>query len=219
MKFDSRRFGEDTRALKRAIPRAIKKVIDHVAKDVRENYMKVTAPNLEIAKQSGKLRPFTKNAVLYKKARINNLVSHVYMKTLQHDYLKNTIDKGRVRTRIPKKANLIIPDKDYRRRRSYGQPQKRGGVKRANDFWLRNRHGGFTLFERKKRTGLNPIWHTARMANYTGATLHYYRDAERYIDKKQKRYTQKLFPRYVRENLRSKKYWHNVYIDLISNSH
>ena len=206
LKFDSKKLSKDTAALQRAVPRAIKKVLDFAAKDVRENYIKETVPKLDIVRSSGKTRPFTKNAVLYKSARINNLVSTVYMKPLQYEYLKNTIDKGQVKIRTPKRDNLLIPDRSYGRRRSYGQPQKRGGVKRAKDFWLRNKHGGFTLFERKKRSGLNAIWHTAKFANYTGATLHYYRDAERLLRKKEKRYTQKLFPRFVRENMRVKKY-------------
>lgn len=201
MQFDTKQFMIDSKSAQRAVPRAIKFVVDSVAKDLRTNYQEKTVRKLDIVQETSKLRPFTKNAVLFKRANLKNLTSHVFMKDLQYEYLKHTIDKGMVRFRNPKRNYLLVPDKGYNRRKSYGQPQRRGGVKRENDFWLPNRHGGFTLFERKGGK-LKPIWHTANGLKFTDATLPYYSDMMKYIKKKSKYYTGKLFRHSFRYNLR-----------------
>jgi len=203
MKFDTRSFDKDVKNMNRAIKKSIKEVIDFAVIDLRENYQEVTVKKLDVVRNSGRLRPYTKNAVLYKKAKLKDLVASVYMKKAQYEYLKNTIDEKQVKFKSPKKENLIVPDKDYRRRRSYGQPQKKGGIKRAGDFWLPNRHGGYTLFERNKRAGLRPIWHTTKYFRYDEPTLPYYADMFRLLRKKEKYYTGRLFRNRVKKNLKS----------------
>jgi hypothetical protein len=202
MKFDSKQFDKDSLALQKAIPKAIKFTVDEIAKDLKINFQEKTVRELDIVNKSGKLRPYTKNAVLFKKAKLSNLTSSVYMKPIQYEYLKYTIDKNRSRTKVPtNKPNLIIADTQYNRRRSYGQPQKRGGIKRAKDFWLPNKNGGYSLYERKGGK-LKAIWHTADRFDYSRITLPYYSDMFKYVKKKKKHYTKNLFPYSVRYNLK-----------------
>jgi|TARA_B100001063_G_C16715788_1_gene530617 hypothetical protein len=206
LKFDDKTLKKQSRLLQKNIPRAVKKVIDSVAFDLQENFKKQTVKKLDIVKKSATIRPFTKNAVLYKKSKINNLISTVFINDKKYEYLKYTIDRDMARARLPKKGNLLVPDDTYKRRRSYGQPQKRGGVKKEKDFWLKNRHGSFTLFERKKGKPLNAIWHTTKVINYHTPTLDYYDDMFAYLKKKEKYYTQVFFPKTLRRMSGFKKY-------------
>ena len=105
------------------------------------------------------------------------------------------------RTKLPTtKPNLIVPDAQYSRRRSYGQPQKRGGIKRPKDFWLPNKNGGYSLYERKGGK-LKAIWHTAKRFDYAKSTLPYYADMKEYVKRKRKHYMKRLFPHSLKYNL------------------
>lgn len=206
MKFDTRGFDKDVKGMRRSIKHAVKFVVDTVAFDLKNNF-KNTAKKSDIVRDGNRLRPYTGNATRYKKSKLSNLTSHVFLNNKaskggesQYQYLKHAIDGDRVRTKFPKKRFLITPDKTYNRNKSYGQAQRKGGIKRAGDFWLPNRHGGFTLFNRNKGK-LNPIWHTSKLFNYSQTTIPYYADMFRFIKKKEKHYTTKLFPRSVKYNL------------------
>lgn len=215
LKFDDKTLKKQSRLLQKKIPRAVKGVIDNVAFDLMENYQKKTAKKTDIVKSGNALRPYTKSAARYKKSKINKLISHVYINNRnaggngvsQFEYLKNTIDRGMVRTRTPKKNNLVVPSNTYNRKKRYGQADKKGGIDiREKDFWLKNRHGSFTLFERKKGKPLNAIWHTTKSYNYHTPTLDYYDDMFAYLKKKEKYYTQVYFPKALRRMSGFKKY-------------
>lgn len=158
------------------------------------NFEKRLAPNLEIAQNSGKLRPFTKTATLFKKATKNSLQATLYMKDTQADYLKYAIKKENFNLKLPSKQFLIVPDDNFAHRRKYGQPNKKGGVKNhPRMFWLENKKGGNTLFRRygkgRKMEGrydrnMKAAWHTTRSAKYNKKTLNYYDGAISYINKR-----------------------------------
>ena len=212
IKFDTSGFNKHEKAVRKAIPRAIKTVIDGVAFDLMENFRNKTARKSNIVGSGNAVRPYTQKASRYKRSKINELISHVYLNTVnqgsdgvsQFEYLKNTIDKGMVRTRTPKKQYLLVPSKTYNRRRRYGQADKKGGIeKRAGDFWLPNRHGNKTLFERKGGK-LNPLWHTTRRYTYSRPTIPFYADMFSYFNKKSKYYSGKFFQKQLKQRLKNR---------------
>lgn len=158
------------------------------------NFEKRLAPNLEIAEKSGKLRPFTRTATLFKKANKNNLQATLFMKDIQADYLKYAMKRENYNLKLPTRQFLIVPDEDFAHRKKYGQPNKRGGVKKhPRMFWLKNKKGGHTLFRRygkgRKMAGtydrnMKAAWHTTRSAKYNKKTLNYYDGAISYINKR-----------------------------------
>ncbi len=211
MKFDTRGFNKLEKDVKKNMPKAIKTVIDGVAFDLMTNYRNKTASGTDIVRDGNKLRPYTKSASRYKRAKLKNLVSQVYLNNKpsgkgmsQYEYLKNSIDKGMVRTRTPKKQYLLVPSKTYNRRKKYGQADKHGGIDiRAKDFWLPNRHGNKTLFERKGGK-LNPLWHTVRGYRYSKPTVSFYGDAFAYFNKKKNYYSGKFFRTQLQKRLKKK---------------
>lgn len=212
VKFDTRKVNKHLHSVQKAIPRATKVVIDSIVIDMYKNYRERTAGATDIVGKGNSIRPYTKSASRYKRARINELISHYYINkrstkssgVSQYEYLKNTIDKGMVRTRTPKRQNLLVPSKSYNRRKRYGQADKRGGIDvRPKDFWLPNRHGNFTLFERRGGK-LNPLWHTTKRYTYTKPTLPFYEDAFKLFQKKQKYYTGKFFNREIQKRVGKK---------------
>ena len=212
MKFDTKKVDKHLRKVQKAIPRATKVVIDSVVIDMYKNFRDKTAKATDIVSSGNAVRPYTRSASRYKRAKINELVSHYFINkkssgsgSSQYEYLKNTIDKGMVRMRTPTKQNLLVPSKTYNRKRRYGQADKKGGIDiRPKDFWLPNRHGNYTLFERRGGK-LNPLWHTTRRYNYDRPTLPFYADAIKLFQKKQKYYTGKFFNREIQKRV-GKKY-------------
>ena len=212
IKFDTSGFDKHEKAVRKAIPRAIKTVIDGVAFDLMKNYRKETATKTDIVGSGNAVRPYTKSASRFKKSKINELISHVYLNAKnsgssgvsQAEYLKNTIDKGMVRMRTPTKQYLLVPSKTYNRRRRYGQADKKGGIDiRPKDFWLPNRHGNKTLFERKGGK-LNPLWHTTRRYTYSRPTVPFYGDMFSYFNNKKNYYAGKFFRKQLRQRLKNK---------------
>ena len=214
--FDTRKFNKNIKGVNRATNHAIKFVIDAVAFDLKENFKK-TAKKTDIVSEGNALRPYTARAARFKRSTLKNLTAHVFLNSKasssgvsQYDYLKYTIDKGRHKIKTPKRANLISPDKTYNRAKSYGQAQKRGGVVKKGDFWLKNKSGGLTLFNRKDGE-LNAIWHTSKFFNYKKSTLPYYADMFKLIKRKKKHYTKKLFARSMQYNIKKLTNLYTIY--------
>jgi hypothetical protein len=151
LQIDQKLFDKKIRKLtKGLINRKARSVLKFIGNDGRLFVRDKLIPRLDVVRQSGTTRPFTKSAPRYKANYKGRLLTLIYINREQATYLRNAVDsKGNKRgiyTKHPNKRYLLYPEKDYKHSLRYGQPNKKGGVVKDGDFSLPNRHGGRTLF-------------------------------------------------------------------------
>lgn len=177
------------------INKKARSVLGFIGNDGRLFVRDKLIPKLDVVRQSGTTRPFTKSAPRYKANYKGRLLTLIYINREQATYLRNAVDsrgnKRGIYTKHPNKRYLLYPEKDYKHSLRYGQPNKKGGVVRDGDFSLPNRHGGRTLFTREGGR-LIAKWHFVNQIRFKRRTFRFYNGLHSWYVGNHKRYSKKL---------------------------
>ena len=211
-KFDVKGNREKMKLLSRSINVGTRNILTMMVKDLKfQSFEKKIAPNLEIARKSGKLRSFTEKTTLFRQATLKKLQATLYMKDIQADYLKYTTKEENFNIRLPKRNLVMIPDESYPHRKKAGQPNKHGGIKKDRMFWLTEKNGLPALYRRygkgRKMEGgldknLKRAWFSARSTKYSNKNLDYYGGSLRYLKGKSGHYRNQFIKQIKKDALR-----------------